>query len=395
MTPVLDVILAEDNIVQRAFLARMIERLGYRIIEAEDGREALELVRTTGAQILVSDYHMPYLNGIELARAVRGLELDHYVYIILITSTELSDLSAEALEAGADDFLPKGSNQARLQARMRAASRMVSHAGELAEQHRILKEANERIQQDLKAAALAQRQLLPDLHKDILGVHIASAFVPSAGVSGDMFGCFALPDNKLCIYAVDVAGHGINASLLSVAIGHLITPEYFGKFAFDADGAPDPASLISNLNLRFCFADSDNYFTMFCAIIDVRTGDMDICQAGYPSPVCVATEGDAHFIGAGGFPVGMFPYATFENVKARFDVGGLLVICSDAAPEAEDPQGTPFGDLRLRELVARVRSADADGIPNIIINALNDWRGGKALEDDLTVLALKRTKARD
>jgi sigma-B regulation protein RsbU (phosphoserine phosphatase) len=76
-------------------------------------------------------------------------------------------------------------------------------------------------------------------------------------------------------------------------------------------------------------------------------------------------------------------------------VGGLLVICSDAAPEAEDPQGTPFGDLRLRELVARVRNADADGIPNIIINALNDWRGGKALEDDLTVLALKRTKARD
>ena len=65
MTPILDVILAEDNIVQRTYLARMIKHLGYRTIEAEDGREALELVRTTGAQILISDYHMPHLNGIE------------------------------------------------------------------------------------------------------------------------------------------------------------------------------------------------------------------------------------------------------------------------------------------------------------------------------------------
>jgi sigma-B regulation protein RsbU (phosphoserine phosphatase) len=88
----------------------------------------------------------------------------------------------------------------------------------------------------------------------------------------------------------------------------------------------------------------------------------------------------------------MFPYATFENVKARFGLGGLLVICSDAAPEAEDPQGTPFGDLRLRDLVGRVRNMDVAAIPNAIINALNDWRGGNALEDDLTVLALKRTQ---
>ncbi len=395
MTPLLDVILAEDNIVQRTYLARMIERLGYRIIEAEDGREALELVRTTGAQILISDYHMPHLNGIELTRAVRGLDLDHYVHIIMITGSDHSDVGTEALEAGADDFLPKGHDPAQLRARMRTASRLIYHARELAEQHRVLKEANDRIQEDLKAAALAQRQLLPDIHKDILGVHIASAFVPSAVISGDMFGCFALPDNKLGVYAVDVSGHGINASLLSVAIGHLITPEFFGNIAFDADGTPNPAGLIRDLNLRFCSADNDNYFTMFCAIIDKHTGNMDLCQAGYPSPVYVAPGGGAHLIGDGGFPVGMFPDATYENGKTSFDVGGLLVIYSDAAPEAEDAQGTPFGVLRLRDLVRRLRDTDADGLPDIIIEALRDWRGGKTLEDDLTVVALKRTKSHD
>lgn len=395
MTGVLDVILAEDNIVQRTYLSQMIKHLGYRTIEAEDGREALELVRTTGAQILISDYHMPHLNGVELTRAVRALDLDHYVHIIMITGSGHSGVGAEALDAGADDFLPKGHDPARLQARMRTASRLIYHARELAEQHRVLKEANDRIQEDLKAAALAQRQLLPEIHKEIQGVHIASAFVPSAVVSGDMFGCFALPDNKLGVYAVDVAGHGIHASLLSVAIGHLITPEFFANAAFNADRTPNPAGLISNLNLRFCSAESDSYFTMFCAIIDKSTGNMDLCQAGYPSPVYLAPNGSAQFIGDGGFPVGMFPDAVYENGKATFEVGGLLVICSDAAPEAENALGTAFGVLRLRELVARLHDTDADCLPDNIVKALLDWRGGKALEDDLTIVALKRTKSHD
>jgi sigma-B regulation protein RsbU (phosphoserine phosphatase) len=265
----------------------------------------------------------------------------------------------------------------------------------LSEQHRILREANDRIQEDLNAAALAQRQLLPEMHKDIMGFHIASAFVPSAGVSGDMFGCFALPGNKLGVYAVDVAGHGINASLLSVAIGHLITPEFFGSIAFDVDGTPDLAGLVQNLNRRFCSAYNDGYFTMFCAIIDKITGNMDICQAGYPAPVYVAPDGSTRFIGNGGFPVGMFPDAIYENGKANFEEGGLLVICSDAASEAEDPQEVPFGADRLCDLVAQLRETDFDSLPGKIDEALVDWRGGRTLEDDLTVLALKRTKTYD
>ena len=395
MTQPLDVIIAEDNIVQRTYLSRMIEHLGYRTILAEDGQEALDLVCTTGAQILISDYHMPYLNGIELTRAVRAQALDHYVHIIMMTGSQHTDISAEALEAGADDFLPKGHDPARLRARLQTASRLIHHSREQAEQHRVLKEANDRIQEDLKAAALAQRQLLPDIHEDILGIHISSAFVPSAVVSGDMFGCFALPDNKLGVYAVDVSGHGINASLLSVAIGHLITPEFFGNVAFDADGLPNPAGLVHNLNLRFCSSESDSYFTMFCVIIDKDNGQMDLCQAGYPSPIYVAPCGGAQFIGDGGFPVGMIRDATYENGKATFEQGGLLVICSDAASEAENALETPLGVLGVRDLVARLRDTDSDNLPDLIVKALQDWRGGKTLEDDLTVVALKRKKLHD
>ena len=345
------------------------------------------------------------LNGLDLTRVVRGLDLSHYVHMVMFAGADQSALSKLAFDpegavAEADDFLSTRESASQTRARMRRtrlhnASLLISSALELAEQHRILRETSDRIQEDLNAAALAQRQLLPEMHKDILGFHIASAFVPSAGVSGDMFGCFALPGNKLGIYAVDVAGHGINASLLSVAIGHLITPEFFGSIAFDASGTPDLAGLVQNLNRRFCSAYNDGYFTMFCAIIDKITGNMDMCQAGYPAPVYVAPDGSSRFIGSGGFPVGMFPDAKYENGKEIFEEGGLLVICSDAASEAEDSHERPFGALRLCDLVARLRETDVDSIPGNIDKALRDWRGGKTLEDDLTVLALKRTKTDD
>jgi phosphoserine phosphatase RsbU/P len=395
MTTPLDVIIAEDNIVQRTYLSRMIEQLGYNAITAENGQEALDLICASGAQILITDYHMPYLNGIELTRAVRDLGSDHYVHIIMMTGSAHDEIGSEALEAGADEFLTKGHDPARLKARLKTAARLIHHSHELAEQHRVLKEANDRIRKDLAAAAHAQRQLLPDIHKDLLGFHIASAFIPSAVVSGDMFGCFCLPHNKIGAYVVDVSGHGISASLLSVAIGHLITPEFFANVAFDADGAPNPAGLIHNLNRRFYSVESDEYFTMFCVIIDKNSGQMDLCQAGYPSPIYISPNGSSKFIGDGGFAVGMFRNATYQNGRETFEEGGLLVICSDAASEAENLQGKPLGNYSLQDLVKQSAGVEADNLPDRLVAALTDWRGGKALEDDLTILTLKRSERND
>ncbi|MHA6327066.1 PP2C family protein-serine/threonine phosphatase [Roseivivax sp. CAU 1753] len=390
MPPPLGIIVAEDDLIQRTYLTRVIENLGYKSFPAEDGQEALDLIRKTGAQIVISDYRMPIVDGIELTRQVRRLNLANYVHIILVTGSAEDDVREAALEAGADDFLSKGRNAAALRARLRAASRLIHHSRELADQHRILKEANDRIIEDLKAAANAQRQLLPDIHADILGTRIASAFVPSAVVSGDMFGCFALDDSRVGFYAVDVSGHGIHASLLSVAIGHLITRDYFANTVLRKGMPPDPAALVLDLNKRFSASENDDYFTMFCGVLDNNSGRLDYCQAGYPSPFYIASDNKTEAVGDGGFPVGVFLDVDYENNTMSFGKGEVLVICSDAAQEAENPQKSPYGSERLRQTIHQNRGANTDDMPDLIVEALNDWRGGAALEDDLTVVALKR-----
>ncbi|SFR38770.1 Serine phosphatase RsbU, regulator of sigma subunit [Yoonia tamlensis] len=391
----LKIIVAEDSELQRLVLCSLINGLGFEAVEAEDGVEALNLVMETGAQIVISDIEMPNLDGINLTRKIRELELDHYIHVVLVTGADENEIRDEALEAGADDFITKGSSTAMLKARIRTATRLISHAAELAERSRILKEINEHIQEDLRAAATAQRQLLPDLQEDIMGFRIASAFVPSAIVSGDMFGCFPISDTKLGFYAVDVSGHGVHASLLSVAIGHLITPAYFRTQTMLNDLAPDPAALVTSLNDRFSPSDNDDYFTMFCGIVDTATGRLDYCQAGYPSPYYVDLTGATEPVGDGGFPVGMIPSATYENKIHHLDAGGALIICSDAACEAENPSHELFGNDRVRMVAATTPFAGVQDIPTHIVDALNMWRDGKPLEDDLTVVAIERKNSHD
>ncbi|MEO9779919.1 MAG: SpoIIE family protein phosphatase [Sedimentitalea sp.] len=390
MTDRQKIIVAEDNLVQRVYLSRLIETLGYEAIPVDDGLEALKQVRETKVQILISDYQMPNLNGIELTHEIRQLNLDHYVYIIMITGNENDDIRNEALEAGVDDFLNKMRSPVMLKARIRAATRLIHHAEELAERTRILKESNDRIQDDLHAAAAAQRRLLPNIQKEMLGFTIASEFVPSSFVSGDMFGCFPLNDDTLGFYAIDVSGHGVHASLLSVALGYLITPEFFGYVAMEEGKPFDPAALVTNLNDRFCSDDSDEYFTMFCGMIDTSTGKLDYCQAAYPSPHYVDAAGNIHNVGDGGFPVGMLPGVPYENNSLVMDAGGAIVICSDAASEAENESNKPFGLDRLRDIVATIPDVGTENMPAKVVRTLTDWRGGNTLEDDLTVVALER-----
>jgi sigma-B regulation protein RsbU (phosphoserine phosphatase) len=87
----------------------------------------------------------------------------------------------------------------------------------------------------------------------------------------------------------------------------------------------------------------------------------------------------------------MLPNVSYENSAFTMNIGGALVLCSDAAPEAENKQREPFGSERLQAVVGTVPPTDITNIPDKIIMALTAWRGEKTLEDDLTIVALERT----
>lgn len=385
------VVIADDDATQRTLAAAVVRRLGCRPLVAGDGLSALQLIRESGASILVCDLDMPGLDGHQLTSEVRRMDLGRYIHIIMLTGHDQVEERHRALEAGVDDFMTKPLDTALMTVRLRAAARLIRHEQVLSERNRALEEAKSRIESDLHAAATAQRRLLPGGDGNLCGFRFASAFQPSAYVSGDMFGWFALNDCQLGFYAVDVAGHGVHAALMSVAIGHMVTPEYFSGLALSSGDRPDPALLVQDLNRHFFREDSSDYFAMICGIVDARRGSVRFCQAGYPHPVLANGEGRPGLIGDGGLPVGLLAGASFENQEVSVRPGDRLVICSDGVTEAESSAGVHFGSERLCALIRDRSPREAADLPGAIVASLDDWRGGLPLEDDLTVLVLERS----
>lgn len=122
-TPIL---LVDDDPACLGMLSDVLEAMGIATETARDGQEALEMIYRGDFRIVLSDWQMPGMSGIELCRRIRQRPLSSYVYFILLTSLDRRDNLVAGLRAGADDFITKPFDPEELQVRLRAASRIVS-----------------------------------------------------------------------------------------------------------------------------------------------------------------------------------------------------------------------------------------------------------------------------
>ena len=132
------VLIVEDEKMARLNLARNLRSKGYTIIEAADGVEAFEIMLNRHIGLVITDWMMPRMNGLELCKKLRRLQFDSYVYIIFITGREEKKDTVAALEAGADDYLIKPFNVEELHARIRTAERVLALEQELRGKNRVL-----------------------------------------------------------------------------------------------------------------------------------------------------------------------------------------------------------------------------------------------------------------
>jgi len=142
------VLIAEDEIVSRRLLESALPRWGYDVITATDGEEAWALLQEPNAPtIMVLDWLMPRLDGVEICRRIRAHPRLSSVYIILLTSRGAVEDVVQGLEAGANDYITKPFDAAELRARMQVGVRVVNLQTTLAERVREVEEALSRVKQ--------------------------------------------------------------------------------------------------------------------------------------------------------------------------------------------------------------------------------------------------------
>lgn len=426
------ILLVDDDKVMLRLLDAMLRTMGHEVVQAYDGLQAWELLRDGGINFVLSDWCMPGMDGVELCRRLRAAELHHYVYVVLFTGREQDDDLVIAMEAGADDFLTKPVKGKELKARIEAGKRVLSLEASLTQKNQALEQANralqesqQRLKNDLAAAARVQQELLPQSPLTSMPVRMAWDLLPADELAGDIFNFFSLGDEHLGFYLVDVSGHGIPAAMLSVYLAKTLSAEprpdslvrssmkgeqkmqesekrFLSHFSYRRKTTSDPVTkpyrepkdVVTYLNTHFqATEDNMQYFTMIYGVLDVHSGKGALCQAGHPYPLICRCDGSVQRLGEGGFPVGLVPEAEYEQVPFQLHPGDRLWIYSDGITECFNPGQEAFGESRLAGFLQESRALTLQDSVDQLKHSLSDWHApGESKQnfaDDVSLLAME------
>ncbi len=357
------VLVVDDSRAQRHMVSMQLLRWGYRVTECESALAALDLCRSLDIDIVISDWMMPGMTGLEFCREFRSLGRERYGYFVLLTSKSGKTEIADGLEAGADDFLTKPVASNELRARLRAGERMLAMQAELLAKNKVivstlveLQKLYDSLDRDLIEARKLQQTLIRDRVREYGWARVSLVLRNSGRVGGDLVGSFRVDENRVVIYSIDVSGHGVASAMMTARLAGFLTgssPEQNLAFQTGPEGDHvllPPAAIATRFNrLMLEEIQAEQYFTMVFAVIDRQAGRLDLVQAGHPHPMLIRSDGQVHRLGQGGLPVGLIAEAVFDQVSATIHPGDRLVLISDGFTECPLPNGRDFGEDGLVE----------------------------------------------
>ena len=160
------ILIAEDDKISRSILKEVLHGAGHEVIEAENGKVAWSIFRENKIDLLITDWVMPELDGLELVKLIRDLELDYYVYIIMLTGNNDKHHSLLGFKAGIDDYITKPFNSEEVIARIRAGCRIVELEDKYKDTNYTLQKRNqalEALHSELSQAAIETRRSYAEL----------------------------------------------------------------------------------------------------------------------------------------------------------------------------------------------------------------------------------------
>ncbi|WP_170480977.1 PP2C family protein-serine/threonine phosphatase [Ruegeria arenilitoris] len=369
------VLIVDDSRLQRRILAASLKKWGFEVLEAENGEQAIAICRLEQPDLVLSDWVMPGMGGLEFCKAFRELESRHYSYFILLTAKSEKQEVARGLDAGADDFLIKPLEADELRARIAAGARILLMQRELSEKNQLieaaleeLRLAHDAIDKDLMQARKIQESLVPELKASFGASKVSLLLKPCGHIGGDLVGMFSPGANRLGFYSIDVSGHGITSAMMTARLGGYLSSKHFDQNvameqrfnSFYALLPPEEVAKVLNSRLM---ADTgiEEYFTMAYATVDLRNGHLKMVQAGHPHPLLLRRDGSTEFLGDGGLPIGLLPDAPFQQTDVFLEPGDRLLLYSDGFTECRLLNGSLLDETGLQRMALECAATLAEG----------------------------------
>ena len=317
-------------------------------------------------------------------------------FLVNRISRPLNQLTDYAHSFASENFDPDASIPAGIEALPRQSK---DEIGELAESFINMKRrlqgylndlrettaAKERIESELKIAHDIQMSMVPKIFPpfpDRREFDLYATLVPAREVGGDFYDFFLLDDERLCFAIGDVSGKGIPASLFMALT----------KTMFRASGERRNATaegILSVLN-EDIYRDNDScmFVTMFCGVLDIRTGRVDFSNAGHNLPYVVSNGKVTALANPGGMALGVAKSAKLRAGHIVLRAGDRLVLYTDGVTDAMDKSETLFSQGRLEAALHSGSAQSSKAVVEEVVSEVGRFSAGAPQADDMTLLVL-------
>jgi sigma-B regulation protein RsbU (phosphoserine phosphatase) len=245
--------------------------------------------------------------------------------------------------------------------------------------------AKERIESELQIAHEIQMSMVPKIFPpfpDRSEFDIFATLAPAKEVGGDFYDFFFIDDDHLCFAVGDVSGKGVPASLFMAVTKTL--------FKATAGNGGTPGEILVRLNTEICRDNESCMFvTLFCAILNIRTGQVDYGNGGHNLPYYLHQNGVSPLERLGGRILGIVEQTLYASGRMVLRPGEALLLYTDGVTEAMDSRERLYSDQRLAEFLASNRSSSPRQIVGDLVSDVRSFAGAAPQSDDITALALR------
>lgn len=256
----------------------------------------------------------------------------------------------------------------------------IAIAIENARLYQAVRRQERQLERDLAMAREVQLRLLPPEAPSHPHAEMAVRFLPARSIGGDLYDFIDYGSNRTAIVLGDVSGKAAPAALFAALVS--------GIMRSAAQQQPGPADMLVHLNdaLQERKLESQ-YVTLLFALWNDENQTLQVANSGAVQPV-FCRAGDSLTVKAEGFPLGMFPNATYEEFNIATQPGDVIVFVSDGILDAENDNDEMYGEEQLSRLLCASRDLPAGEIAEAILADVTRFQGGKDRFDDETIIVL-------
>lgn len=379
------ILLVDDEKLVRMVAKRRLSKLNHRLLEAENGKEALVVLGQEKVDLVLSDWMMPELDGPGLCETMKLDDRLRSIHFILMTALDQPSQIAEGLTRGADDFLPKSASDQEILARVSAGLRARQLFLDLEESYHVIREKQTQLDNELNSASEFVRSLLPVPGDVAPGIRLSWEFLPSSQLGGDLFQVAQWGDDHMGIMVLDMSGHGTGPALRAVSLA------MWFKGAHIAQSFPDfdPGEIVTRLNAENPMTDQGDYFTIWVGVLQHSTSILRFASAGHPGSILVRNDAPSEVLGGRSWPTGFSPDEIYQTNSITLLDKDRLYLFSDGIYEVENADNEIWGKDRLQAALEQVYKRSMKLGLKSLIHASRAWQFDGIFGDDVALIGLE------